>query len=107
MLRATARMRWSLVSPLNAAGNPAISVWFTSTRSVPPSSFAGIGRSSEPCASRRSSSIRNVSRAAQPSSGWWRLRSSSVSTTRGMTTSCSAKRPSARGSESRTDVSST
>ncbi len=44
---------------------------------------------------RSSSSIRKALRAKNPSSGWCRLPSSSVITTTGSTTSCSAKRRSA------------
>src|SRR6202044_438272 len=43
----------------------------------------------------------------QPRSGWWRLASSSLITTSGTTTSCSAKREQAHGSDNNTDVSST
>ncbi len=64
-------------------------------------------RSSRPCSTRRSSSSRSACRANQPSSGWSRLPSSSPTTTRGRTTSCSSKRPTACGSDSRTEVSST
>ncbi len=45
---ATARMRWSLFSPISAAGRPVASMWLISTRSVPPSGVIGIGRTSEP-----------------------------------------------------------
>ena len=47
-LRATARMRWSLLSWLSDAGSPAVSVWLSSTRRVPPCSLAGIGPEQRP-----------------------------------------------------------
>ena len=106
-LSATERIRASLLSVRNPGGSTPSSVWLSSTRSVPPTSLAGTGRSSRPCRTRRSSSIRSDCRANQPSSGWCRLPSSSVMTTRGSTTSCSANRWNAAGSESSTDVSRT
>src|SRR5882672_2263488 len=56
---------------------------------------------------RRSSRCRRAWRAKYPSSGWFRLASSSVMTTIGRTTLCSSKRVIAAGSASRTLVSST
>ena len=53
------------------------------------------------------SSMRSAERAKYPSSGWWRLPSSSEMTTTGSTTSCSSNRVSAVGSASSTLVSST
>ena len=47
-LRATARMRWSLASDRSVAGRPASSWWLTSTRTVPPCSLTGKGRTSVP-----------------------------------------------------------
>ena len=90
-----------------AAAAPSSSWWFSSTRSVPPSSLTGMGSSSEPWRVRSSSRKRRLWRAAQPSSGWCRLPSSSVRTTSGSTTSCSAKRVTASGSARRTEVSTT
>ena len=107
MLRATARMRVSLSPSRKPAGSDVGSVWLSSTRRVPPSSPMGTGASSRPAEMRRSSSIRSAVRAKYPSSGWCRLASSSVTTTTGSTTSCSLKRVIARGSASRTEVSST
>ena len=46
--RATARIRWSFESVRNAAGSPLTSWWFSSTRSVPPSSFTGSGAVERP-----------------------------------------------------------
>ena len=88
-------------------GSEAGSVWLSSTRIVPPSSPTGTGSSRRPWVIRRSSSIRSADRAKKPSSGWWRLPSSSVITTTGSTTSCSANRLSAPGSASSTLVSRT
>ncbi len=51
--------------------------------------------------------VNDVVRAAQPSSGWWRLPSSSSSTTTGSTTSWRPYRLNAMGSASSTDVSRT
>ena len=107
MFSATARMRESLLSTRKPAGSVDRSEWLSSTCSVPPWSPIGTGASRRPWVMRSSSSTRSVCRANQPSSGWWRLPSSSLMTTSGRTTSCSAKRPSAPGSESRTDVSRT
>ena len=80
------------------------SEWFSSTCSMPPESPIGTGASSRPCLIRNSSSTRKVCRANQPSSGWWRFASNSLITTSGRTTSCSANRPNAPGSDSRTEV---
>src|SRR5665647_1090678 len=104
---ATARMRVSLSPSRKPAGSVAVSTWLSSTRREPPASPTGTGWSNRPCCTRMSSSIRRALRAKKPSSGWWRLASSSVITTTGRTTSCSAKRTIARGSDSRTEVSST
>src|SRR4029077_15020925 len=60
-----------------------------------------------PCSMRRSSRCGRAWRAKCPSSGWFRLASSSVMTTIGRTTLCSSKRVIAAGSASRTLVSST
>ena len=95
------------VGDVSGCGSASSSWWLSSTRSVPPSSLTGIGSSSDPWRVRRSSRKRRLWRAAQPSSGWWRFPSSSVSTTSGSTTSCSAKRVTASGSARRTDVSMT
>ena len=97
-LSAQARMRESFSAVRNPAGSTDGSVWLSSTRSVPPSGVIGIGSSRRPCRMRRSSSRRSASRANQPSSEWWRLPSSSETTTSGRTTSCSAKRVGAHGS---------
>ncbi len=102
---ATARMRLSPSVPRMPDGSVEVSTWLSSTRTVP--CAIGIGWSRRPCATRRSSRTRSACRANQPSSGWSRLPSSSLTTTSGSTTSCSSKRASAPGSDSRTDVSST
>ncbi len=89
-------------------GRPARSWWLISTRSVPPCVVdrqSGGQRAVRECAAPRAAAA--PARAVQPSSGWLRLASSSVSTTNGRTMSCSSKRVSALGSASSTDVSST
>jgi len=106
-LAATARIRVSLSPSRIPFGRVASLVWLSSTRTVPPSTPTGRGRSRRPCIMRRSSSIRSAERAKYPSSLWWRFASSSVTTTTGSTTWCSAKRRMAFGSDSRTEVSST
>ena len=66
------------------AGRPSVSWWLSSTRSVPPSSLTGNGSVSEPCVDREAARAwRSAWRAAQPSSGWLRFASSSISTTIG------------------------
>ena len=105
--RATDRIRVSLSPSRKPAGSTEGSLWLSSTRTVPPSSPTGSGSSRRPCASRMSSSVRSAARAKYPSSGWCRFASSSVMTTIGSTTSCSANRVSAPGSASRTLVSRT
>ena len=104
---ATDRIRASLVSVRNPIGSAIWSAWLSSTRAVPPSSLTVNGTSNRPCLTRSSSRIRSACRAKTPSSGWCRLPSSSEITTSGSTTSCSSKRSIARGSASRTEVSST
>src|SRR3954451_8170838 len=106
-LRATASRRLSLSPRRYPCGRSAGSVWFSSTRTVPPASLTVSGSSSRPCSMRRASSRCRACRANQPSSAWLRFASSSVITTMGRTTSCSSKRPIAAGSASRTLVSRT
>ena len=86
---------------------PSSSWWLSSTRSVPPSSLTGIGSMQRAVPGAELLEEAQARRAAQPSSGWWRLPSSSVSTTSGSTTSCSANRVTASGSASSTEVSTT
>ena len=105
--RATDRMRESLSPSRNPAGSTVGSEWLSSTCTVPPSAPTGSSASSLPCSMRRSSRCRRAWRAKYPSSGWFRLASSSVMTTIGRTTLCSSKRVIAAGSASRTLVSST
>ena len=106
-LRATDRIRVSLSPSRKPGGSTWGSAWFSSTRTVPPRSPTGRSASRRPCAIRRSSRCRSAWRAKKPSSGWWRLASSSVMTTTGRTTRCSANRPMAAGSASSTLVSRT
>src|SRR4029077_19877915 len=106
-LRATDRMRESLSPSRNPAGSTVGSEWLSSTFTVPTSAPTGSSASSLPCSMRRSSRCRRAWRAKYPSSGWFRLASSSVMTTIGRTPLCSSKRVIAAGSASRTLVSST
>src|SRR5580704_1811935 len=106
-LHATDKMRESLSPIRNPAGSTCGSEWLSSTCTVPPSAPTGSSASSLPCSMRRSSRCRRAWRAKYPSSGWFRLASSSVMTTIGRTTLCSSKRVIAAGSASRTLVSST
>src|SRR6476620_7750616 len=105
--RAQARILESLLSVRNPTGRTDGSVWFSSTCRVPPSVPIGTGWSRRPYSSRRSSSIRSDSLANHPNSWWCRFPSSSLITTRGSTTRCSANLVTAQGSDSSTDVSST
>ncbi len=66
-----------------------------------------IGKSRRSCWMRSSSRLRSAWRAKYPISGSWRFASSSVTTTTGSTTECSANRKIDFGSLSRTEVSST
>ena len=61
--RATARMRESLSPSRNPSGRADGSAWFSSTCTVPPASFTGIGVSSRPKRIRRSSKCRSAVRA--------------------------------------------
>ena len=106
-LRATDSIRVSLSPSRKPGGSTWGSAWFSSTRMVPPRSPTGRSASRRPCVIRRSSRCRSAWRAKKPSSGWWRLASSSVMTTTGRTTRCSANRPMAAGSASSTLVSRT
>ncbi len=60
---ATARIRLSLSPPRKPAGSTSAEMWFSSTMSVPPSWPSGMGRSSPPCSTRRSSRSRSALRA--------------------------------------------
>ena len=104
---AQARMRLSLASLRKPAGSTSGSVWLSSTCRVAPPDPIGTGASRRPCRMRSSSSWRSAVRANHPSSGWWRLPSSSEMTTSGRTTSWPSNRVSDHGSDSRTEVSST
>ena len=99
-------MRESLSPSCSPLGSTDGLEWFSSTRSDPPSP-TGIGKSSRSCSTRSSSRIRSDWRAKYPISGSLRFASSSVMTTTGRTTACSANRNSARGSDRSTEVSST
>ena len=99
--------RFAPALSLSPAGSTDSSEWLSSTRSVPPSGVTVMSRSRRPSALRRSSRRLSAWRANQPSSGWDRLPSSSLTTTTGRTTLCSANFSSAQGSERRTEVSMT
>jgi hypothetical protein len=62
-LRATARIRVSLSPSRKPDGSESASVWFSSTRTVPPVSPTGTGSSRRPLLTRSSSSIRSADRA--------------------------------------------
>ena len=104
---ATARMRESLSPSCRPEGSTDMLEWFSSTRSDPPFSPTAIGKSRRSCCTRSSSRLRSACRAKYPISGSLRLASSSVTTTTGSTTACSANRKIAFGSLSSTEVSST
>ena len=61
--RATAKIRVSLSPSRRPEGRDSTSVWFNSTRTVPPDSPTGNGSSSRPCFIRSSSISRNACRA--------------------------------------------
>ena len=105
-LSATDRIRVSLSPRRSPDGRAESLVWLSSTRSVPPSPIA-IGMSRRSCVTRKLSRNRRACRAKYPSSGSLRFFSNSDTTTTGRTTSCSANRNIARGSDNRTDVSNT
>jgi hypothetical protein len=105
-LSATARIRESLSPSCKPDGSTDMLEWLSSTRKLPPSPTE-IGKSSRSCCTRSSSRLRSAWRAKYPISGSLRLASSSVMTTTGSTTWCSANRNTAFGSDSSTEVSST